>query len=70
MGTLFFDDQFGKARIVIKNINEKDVLKAISDYVFHLNPKYKIHYIRAWTQDGETIYDVGSHSEFFRYKKE
>ena len=70
MGILFFDDRFGNTRIVMQNINKKDVFKAICDYIFSLNPKYKIYYIRSWNRDGETVYDVGSHSEFFRYNKE
>lgn len=70
MGTLFFDDRFGNARIVAQNISEKDIFLAIKNYISYLNPKYKIYYIRSWDRDGEIIYDVGSHSEFFRYKEE
>lgn len=26
---------------------------------------FKIYYVRVWNADGKTIFDVGSHSEFF-----
>lgn len=31
---------------------------------------FKINYIRVWNRDGVTIFDFGSHSEFFHLKPE
>ncbi len=31
---------------------------------------FKIHYIRTWNRDGETVFDVGSHTEFFILRPE
>lgn len=67
MGTLFFKNQRGNFRLVKNDICENDVPNEITHFVYKLNPKFNIHYIRIWGEE-EKIYDVGSHTEFFYFK--
>ena len=30
------------------------------------NRNFEIYYVRIWNEDGVTVFDVGSHTEFFR----
>ena len=65
--TLYFLDSRGNQRLVKENVEEKTAIKEISHYVNNLNPTYEIHYYRSWYSEdhGGTMYDVGSHTEFF-----
>ena len=67
MTNLYFLDSRGEQRLVKKNVETETVMKVISHYVNNLNPTYKIYYYRTWFDEttGGTIYDIGSHSEFF-----
>lgn len=39
-------------------------------YVEKLNPNFYVYYVRSWTLDENTTkFDVGSHTEFFVFKK-
>lgn len=71
MGSLFFQDSKGNLRIVDKSIDEKDVPNEITHFAYKLNPKFQIYYIRTWEDPGtqDIVYDVGSHTEFFRFKE-
>lgn len=57
--------------LVKENVYAKDIEKLITDYIYQLNPNYKINYFRSWTRDSSLneksaiIYDFGSHYEFF-----
>ena len=64
---LYFLDSRNNKRLVKKGIKSEEAFSTISQYVNNINPAYKIHYIRTWysEEDKGTIYDVGSHSEFF-----
>lgn len=42
-------------------LNEVDLLI----HAFCADFNFKIHYIRFWNRDSTTVFDVGSHSEFF-----
>lgn len=48
-----------------------EVFKAIHEFINKCNEnkpenkKFKSYYTRTWTEDGNTIIDVGSWSEFF-----
>ena len=44
------------------------VLEKIAD--FCADNKYEIPYVRMWNRDGETWFDVGSHTEFFYTDRE
>ena len=61
---LYFEDRNGKFRYV-GECNEDNVGQKIYDFVHDLNPAYRIYYIRSWSENGGTTYDVGSHTEFF-----
>jgi hypothetical protein len=65
--TLYFIRSNGEKRLVKKNVEPKTALSEISHYVNNLNPAYKIYYTREWYDEeaGGTMYDVGSHTEFF-----
>lgn len=65
--TLYFLDSQWNKRLVKKDVEPETAISTITQYVNNLNPTYKIYYYRTWysEEDGGTIYDVGSHSEFF-----
>ena len=65
--TLYFIDARGEMRLVKKGVEAKTACKEMSEYVNSLNPNYKIYYFRSWYSEdyGGTMYDVGSHAEFF-----
>lgn len=73
---LFFLASNGEKRLVKENIQleenadavtSKVVSQEIRKYVAALNPNYKIYYTRSWYSSEEkgTMYDIGSHTEFF-----
>ena len=62
---LYFIRSNGEKRLVRKNIDPETALGYIQEYTHSLNPNFKIHYFRSWEEDGGTMYDVGSHTEFF-----
>ena len=61
--TLYFENSWGQRRPLATNLTEKQVMELIYEFCEERN--FKIHYVRHWTQNGETWYDVGSHTEFF-----
>lgn len=64
---LYFIRSNGEKRLVHKNVEPETAGKFIHQYVNNINPTYKIYYTREWYDEeaGGTMYDVGSHSEFF-----
>lgn len=64
---LYFLSSRGEKRLVKENVEVSEVAKEMGDYVKSLNPNYHIYYIRSWYSEDHkgTMYDVGSHSEFF-----
>lgn len=71
MGNLYFKSSRGEERLVKANIEKESAIKEIKAYVHQLNPEFKIYYIRSWeSEPGVTTYDLGSWSEFFKYKEE
>lgn len=48
--------------------SDHDILKEADSLirVFCADRNFKIYYIRFWNRNGITIFDVGSHSEFFQ----
>ena len=70
--TLWFENRYGDSRKVAACANTEEVFKAINDFINKANAAkgkgatpFKSHYIRTWTEDNKTWYDVGSHTEFF-----
>lgn len=61
---LYFKNSLGQRRIIAEPQTEQDAFKEI--YKFLDDRNYKSYYTRTWTNDnGEKVYDVGSHTEFF-----
>lgn len=65
---LFFEDRFGRLRPIADIENNKQVATAIANFLDQYN--YISHYTRSWIQSlpkgAEIVYDVGSHTEFFK----
>lgn len=67
MQALFFLDNRGRKRFIKTIIDIEDVHGVIVNYVKKLNPNFKIYYMRSWKDNNDnTMYDVGSHVEFFQ----
>jgi hypothetical protein len=64
---LYFLASNGEKRLVSTDVAPETAHKEISKYVKELNPNYEIYYVRYWRDEatGGTMYDIGSHSEFF-----
>lgn len=61
---LYFENSYGKRRIIAEPQTEEEAYKEI--YKFCEDRKFKIYYVRTWTEpDGAKVHDVGSHTEFF-----
>lgn len=67
MSNLYFIRSNGEKRLVRENIDPEMAMGYINEYIAQLNPNYKVYYVRTWySKDHKgTMYDVGSHSEFF-----
>ena len=65
MSNLYFIRSNGEKRLVRENIDPNKAIGYINEYTHSLNPNYKIYYIRSWGENGGTMYDVGSYTEFF-----
>lgn len=60
---LYFIDSRGNYRILMANVEEHEAWLAIQ--VFLKEHNFKSYYTRSWDTDEGTMYDVGSHTEFF-----
>ena len=60
---LYFIDSRGNYRILMSNIEVHEAWLAIQ--VFLDKHNFKSYYTRTWETDEGTMYDVGSHTEFF-----
>ena len=65
--TLYFQDHYGDLREIAQVSGEAEAMKRIHAFCDERN--FTIYYVRTWTApvNGRemTIYDVGSHSEYF-----
>lgn len=67
---LYFRDSYDSLRFV-KTIERDNAMSEIAKYIHKLNSEYKIPYYRIYTTpEGVTVFDVGSHSEFFELRPE
>jgi hypothetical protein len=64
---LYFEDRFGREREVAEIAYIEEAFVEIKAFLDNYN--YKSYYIRHWTENGVTTFDVGSHSEFFHLKE-
>ncbi len=64
----YFEDSYGRLRLLATVESMKEANAAMREFLDAHN--YKSHYTRMWLQEGEAywyvVFDVGSHSEFFR----
>ena len=60
---LYFENSRGQKRIIAEPETEEEAWKEISK--FCEDRRFHIYYVRTWSKDGATVYDVGSHTEFF-----
>lgn len=65
MTNLYFIRSNGEKRLVRENIDPETAMGYINEYIATINPNFKIYYIRTWETEEGTMYDVGSHTEFF-----
>ena len=65
MKNLYFLSSYGEKRLVRENIDPETAMGYINEYIATLNPNFKVYYVRTWESEKGTMYDVGSHTEFF-----
>lgn len=67
MKNLYFIRSNGEKRLVRENIDPETAMGYINEYIATLNPNFKVYYVRTWYSEDHkgTMYDVGSHTEFF-----
>ena len=73
--TLYFENRYGERSVVAANITDGQVGKEIIQFINKHNEgrakPFKSYYMNVWmNEQGETVYDVGSWSEFFILTKE
>lgn len=65
---LFFEDRFNRMRQIAEVETNKQAAAAIKNFLDQYN--YISHYTRSWIETEEEkvyiVYDVGSHTEFFK----
>lgn len=64
---LYFIDSFGQYRLLESSIEQNKVFRAIHSFLD--DHHFKSYYTRSWETDEGTMYDVGSHTEFFLWGK-
>ena len=69
---LWFQNSQGEERVIAECATWPEVTRAIHKFIHECNAKkpksatpFKSYYTRVWEQDGRTIIDVGSHTEYF-----
>jgi hypothetical protein len=60
---LYFIDSRGQYRLLESNIEQNKVSRVIQSFLNDHN--FKSYYTRIWETEKGTMYDVGSHTEFF-----
>lgn len=61
---LYFENSYGKRRIIAEPETEEEAWNKIHEFCHER--RFHIYYVRTWkAQDSATVYDVGSHTEFF-----
>jgi hypothetical protein len=76
MVKLWFRNSNGDERVIAECETRQEVNKSIDQFIDDCNKKnpnrkpFKSYYTRSWVEDGRTIFDVGSWSEFFVWDKD
>lgn len=64
MYELYFENSRGERRLIGLPLTKKESWKTIHEFCEDHN--FYVPYVRSWvTEEGETYYDVSSHTEFF-----
>ena len=66
MYNVYFENRY-EERIFLDCVKSEEIYSVIEkDIKTRAQPSFKWYYTRTWTRDdGEKVYDVGSHSEFY-----
>ena len=73
---LYFEDANETSRLIAECHTKQEIMPAINHFIDECNKskskdkQFKSYYIRTWSENGKTWYDVGSHTEFFWVDKE
>lgn len=66
MFNVYFENRFEERIFIGEAKNEEEIYQLIkSDISVRAQPNFQWYYTRSWERDGEKIYDVGSHTEFY-----
>ena len=67
MYRVYFENRFDERIFLDEVKNEEEIYQTIKkDISVRAQPSFEWHYTRTWTRDnGEKIYDVGSHVEYY-----
>lgn len=66
MFNVYFENRFDERIFIGEAKSEEEIYQLIkSDISVRAQPSFQWYYTRSWTRDGEKIYDVGSHTEFY-----
>ena len=74
MAKLWFGNSFGKRRVIAECNTFTEVMTEIDKFIADANAKwpnkkpFKRYYTRIWNENGESVFDVGSHTEFFYFE--
>ena len=75
MAKLFFKDSWGNKRVIAECDTFEEANREIDKFVADCNKKwpnktpFKRYYTRIWNEDGYSVFDIGSHSEYFYFEK-
>ena len=74
MAKLWFGNHLGQERVIAECQTFQEVNQAIDKFIAECNAKrtdgrpFKRYYTRIWNEGGRSVFDVGSHTEFFYYE--
>lgn len=74
MAKLWFGNSLGQERVIAECENFKEVNLTIDKFIADCNARrkdnrpFKRYYTRIWNEGGRSVFDVGSHSEFFYFE--
>ena len=67
--TLYFEHSNGRRSLVAENVTPETAHEYIHADVKSRNPTFRIYYMLTPQHGDETVYDVGSHTEFYILKE-
>lgn len=75
MANLWIGNSFGPTRIIAECEDFVEVNQTIDKFITDANARrtdgrpFKRYYTRVWNEGKFSVYDVGSHTEFFYYER-